>query len=109
MSILRPVFNGTARVYSLSFTTSTSTGQPLETLTDTGQIISIAEMKIKMAYDVQVGGNIKLYDYRFLSERSLDIQLNIIEVNGIKYRLLTSSVVGLNTKIFGYIYTCSLY
>lgn len=109
MSILRSVFSGILKVYNITYVTSTSTGQPLETLVDSGTSIDYSEMKQRFTFSVKVQGNFPIEDFRFLSETNLDVQTNIVEKEGVKYRLKSKLKKSLNNKVFGYEYSCELY
>lgn len=109
MSILRSVFSGTITIYSLSYTTSNDTGEPLEVLTATGETADIAEMKSRVTYSVGVMGNIKVEDFRFLCERDYNPQTTVIEKDGVRYRIKAKQRAGLNNKTFGFTYSCILY
>jgi len=109
MTILRSVLTGSVTTYTITFVTSTSTGAPIETLVANGDSVDIAEMKSRVTYDTNVNGNVKLEDFRFLSERILDPQTIVVEKDGVKYRIKATKKGGLNNKVFGYTYSCVLY
>lgn len=109
MTILRSVLTNTALVYTIDLSSKDALGQPIESLVSTGIQIDISNLEEKHVYDIQMQGNIKLSQFKFLSEYELNIQTNIIETDSIKYRLLTRKKAQLNNKIFGYTYTCSFY
>jgi hypothetical protein len=102
MSCLSGFLNTTATIYSIDFSETTESGQPIETLTLVKTIKCLITDNRKRFWNTYDPGQITTGQFYMFSVKSVQAN-NVAEIDSIKYRITASSPMnGIGGHVMGY-------
>lgn len=90
---LSTIFNTSAKLYNISNSDETDTGQPIETLVFVKNLKVGFVNNIRKLYSLENPGNIKTGLFTIYSEQALQVN-QVLEIAGVKYRITMADALG---------------
>jgi hypothetical protein len=102
MSFINGYLNKTAKLYTIDTSTTTTAGQPVETLILSKTIKVFFSSNPRRVFQLFNAGQIKAGEFVAIS--AVETKVNqVLEVDGIKYKISAANPAQLKNRIFAYI------
>src|SRR5215204_992478 len=106
MGLLRGFLDKAAAVYDITTSTSTSSGQPIESLAFNRNIK--VSLRMRREFELFLSGQVSSGNSRVISEAEITLG-QVLYIDSVYYRILNSNVIQFKNRIFGYIAHLEIY
>lgn len=102
MGFINAYLNKTAKLYDIDRSTSTATGQPVETLVFLKNIKVFFSSNPRKVFTLLDAGQVQTGNFVAISATATQT-FQVLEVDSVKYRINAANPVQMKTRIFAYI------